>query len=140
MYVGGNLRAIRSNIRHNRATGSFGGAYVLGSLTARHANISDNFARGSVSAIGFGGDGEITNSTIANNTTQYYFVMNFGGHTRIVNSTISGNSASFGAGINMGDIHNLTITNSTIAFNRERPRRYQWLPERSGLVRRVQSR
>ena len=46
--------------------------------------------------------------------------MNFGGHTRIVNSTISGNSASFGAGINMGDIHNLTITNSTIAFNRER--------------------
>lgn len=118
LYVVGDLSIIRSNVRHNSSRGTCGGACVSGSLTARYANISDN-AAAVVSAIA-SGSVEMANSTIARNYARQVFTTSFGGDTRIVNSTISSNSADLGPGINMGDILDLAITNSTIAFNEER--------------------
>ena len=95
-YIGGDLRAFNSVIDSNSAeTG--GGMYVSGSVTIVASTISRNAASsfiGGIALVDVGGPQDNT----------------------ITNSTISQNSSSFEYG-GIWTERNLTIANSTIAFN-----------------------
>jgi len=134
IYTYGNLSMIGSTLSENLATSAVadtdgGGAFVVGNFSADLSTISNNNA-GSETAHAYGGglvtagDASITQSTISGNRAQSaaaWFVSagsKWSGNPIIIsNSTISGNVASDLVGGIFTQLP-LTLTNSTIAFNR----------------------
>lgn len=123
----GNLTVRSSTLTNNVAgkkagAGDYGGALAVGNLTMILSSVEHNSTNGVngglVGGLGVQGGASISESTIANNTSQLeiggLFII---GTTTITNSTISGNvtkKGSIGGILSEGQV---TIRNSTIAFN-----------------------
>jgi hypothetical protein len=132
VYAKADLHLLRSTITGNHADGGtmhfgLGGAAVIkGKLTALYSTLSENDAFGASAADGVGGaafaygDADIESSTISGNKAGGAGGIKLAGglsHTAtIINSSVSSNVATTDyAGI--WNNENLTIANSTIAFN-----------------------
>lgn len=140
LYAGNS--AITSNSATAGSTGNAvgGGVFSNGDLTAMQSTIADNTAKGPVGdkigvagGLFVGGDLTLFASTISNNTAGRNAggidAFNFSPENyvaTIANSTISGNYAAYlvgGVYVNSGQ---LTIDNTTIAFNRSMARNRQY--------------
>jgi hypothetical protein len=131
IYTRGDLTLIRSTISDNAALTTAGaktyggGVYVGGNFFSLGSTISDNTATapGSTTTMGggalvYGNVVSIETSTISDNkakTAGGLMLLNTVTGS-ILNSTISGNSSRYYGGILTNG--NLTVTNSTVAFNR----------------------
>jgi hypothetical protein len=137
IYTTGDLIAVYATIESNTvASGSSGvpaggGAFSAGALVSIYSTIQSNTAKGpSGQKVGVaggafvGGNLLLASSTISSNSA----ARNAGGldvfstspltrSTQITESTISGNSAGYLAGGMYTNTHQITIGNSTVAFN-----------------------
>lgn len=130
VFAAGNLTLIESKITGSNARGWYslgGGAYARGLLDIRDSEIVHNtststpgfYARGG--GIEAAGDVTISGSTIADNTSEAAAGLDISGgpfhSASLTNTTISSNAATDVLGGIWSNV-NLTIQNSTIAFNR----------------------
>lgn len=135
IYTLGNLQLLRSTITDSHVTGTGftpvegGGAYAHGDFISLYSTISNNTstvdmaaAFGLGGALQVGGNVDIEKSTISGNVAEVVGALEIAGNAshaaKIIDSTISGNIATVEYGGIRTTLVPLTITNSTIAFNR----------------------
>jgi hypothetical protein len=140
VYAAGNLRLFESTITESHAfalngANSFGGGvFAKGYLQALYSTISNSSATAVGGGVGLGGgayaSGNVAfeSSTISGNHAALAGGLDFfpvGGHTAaIINSTISSNTATVGYG-GIWTFGPLTLTSSTVAFNRSASGNFQ---------------
>jgi hypothetical protein len=109
-------------IDHSLITGNTGNIASGRQLVVNGSTITNNtgFPGTVIAGAGIenGGQATITDSTIANNSTDYVGggLYNQGGQMTVTGCTIAGNTALYGAGVDVADGH-VQIINSTISGN-----------------------
>jgi hypothetical protein len=120
LYVNGNLRLEYSRIVTNGGRyGSAGdGAVARGNITSIYSVVAGNTGRGLSVGTGLSNDASMTlmNSTISGNKNGGLSAIN--GSVTLVDSTVSGNSSAPDNGYSAVIAGPLTISNSTIAYNK----------------------
>ena len=132
VFANGNFSMLGSRVTGNtvRATGGFltvaagGGAFANGSAYLKYSTVSDNRAYGEAEHVGEGGGlvsstyASIAYSTISGNDAQFFggIIVDGAVTSMIADSTITGNSADRVSAVYAAGP--LTVSNSTIAFNR----------------------
>lgn len=128
IFAWGHVTLVRSKVNNNRAQGGQGGGInANGGLYARYSEISGNYGRYCGAMCVGGGDITILHSLIANNDVYSSFgagSLSASGPDHsilIANTTVSGNTASQHSGLSMqvGNGAQMSLVNSTIAFNEE---------------------